>query len=152
MPLDEQAPDLLIGYTVDPEHAYAHVHVKPTGDDGLRLIFEWDGEESWKYHDATVMPFPPETRPFLGDSAAQATSVSIPTPQLGEKQVKGGNGEDDDDDEYWNSYGVEDDSGAKLLPSTSKSEMDVSEDAYWARYTAVQGMFSLTLPQSSYAF
>ena len=155
MPLDEQAPDFLVGYTVDPEHAYAHVHVKPTGDNGLRLVFEWDGEESWKYHDSTVMPFPPATRPFLNDPAARAASDFIPSPSSGgERQVKGaaGDGDGDDDDDYWNSYGVEDDSGMKLLPSTSKDEADTSEDAYWARYAAIQGMVSITPLQPSYLF
>ena len=146
MPLDEQAPDFLVGYTVDPEHAYAHVHVKPTGDNGLRLVFEWDGEESWKYHDSTVMPFPPGTRPFLDDPAALAASDSIPTPSFGgEQRVKGATGDGNEDDDYWNSYGVEDDSGLKLLPSTSKGEAGVSEDAYWAQYAAVQGMVSVRL-------
>jgi len=143
MPLDELAPDFLVGYTVDPERAYAHVHVKPTGDNGLRLVFEWDGEESWKYHDSTLMPFPPGTRPFLDDPAALAASDSIPSPSFGGgQQVKGASGDGDDDD-YWNSYGAEDDSGMELLTSTSKGE-DVSEDAYWARYAAVQGMVFVT--------
>ena len=156
MPLDEQAPDFLVGYTVDIEHTYAHVHVKPTGDDGLRLVFEWDGEESWKYHDSTVMPFPPGTRPSLDDPAARATSDSISSlPSGEEQQVKGATGDgdgDDDDDDYWNSYGVEDDNVMKLLPSTSKGEADVTEDAYWARYAAVQGTVSVTPLQSSYPF
>lgn len=152
LPLDELAPNFLIGYTVDPEHAYAHVHVKPTGDSGLRLVFEWDGEESWRYHDSTVMPFPAGTRPSLGDPASRTTSISDSTSQLGgEKQVKDGDG-DDDDDEYWNSYGAEDGSGTKRLSSTSKSEVDVSEDAYWARYAAVQGMVYVASPQSSHVF
>jgi hypothetical protein len=152
MPLDEQSPDFLVGYTVDPEHAYAHVHVKPTGDNGLRLVFEWDGEESWKYHDSTVMPFPPGTRPFLDDPAALAASDFIPSPSFGgEQQVKGATGDGDDDD-YWNSYGAEDDVGMKHLLSTSKGEADVSEDAYWARYSAVQGMLSVTPLQPSYVF
>jgi hypothetical protein len=152
MPLDERAPDFLIGYTVDPEHAYAHVHVKPTGDNGLRLVFEWDGEESWKYHDSTMMPFPPGTRPFLDDPAALAASDYIPSSSFGgEQQVKGATG-DGSDDEYWNSYGAEDDSGTKLLLSTSKGEADVSEDAYWARYSAVQGMLFVTPLQPSYVF
>lgn len=143
MPLDDQAPDFLVGYTVDPENAYAHVHVKPTGDNGLRLIFEWDGEESWKYHDSTLMPFPPGTRPFLDDPAARAASDFIPSPSFrGERQVKGATGDGDDD--YWNSYGAEDD--VKPLPSTSKGEADVSEDAYWARYAAVQGTSDSTIP------
>jgi hypothetical protein len=149
MPLDEQAPDFLVGYTVDPENAYAHVHVKPTGDNGLRLVFEWDGEDSWKYHDSTLMPFPPGTRPFLDDPATRAASDSIPNPSFGgERQVKGATGDGDDDDDYWNSYGAEYD--IKLLPSTSKGEGDVSEDAYWARYAAVQGMLSVTPLQPSY--
>lgn len=140
MPLDELAPDFLVGYTVDPEHAYAHVHIKPTGDSGLRLVFEWDGEESWKYHDSTVMPFPPGTRHFLGNPAAHSASDFIPSPSVGgEQQIKGAISNSDDDD-YWNLYGAEDDSGTKLLPSTIKGEADVSEDAYWARYAAVQGM------------
>jgi hypothetical protein len=152
MPLDELAPDFLVGYTVDLENSYAHVHVKPTGDNGLRLVFEWDGEESWKYHDSTLMPFPPGTRPFLEDPAARAASDSIPSPSFGgEKQVKGATGDGDDDD-YWNSYGAEDDSGIKLLPSISKGEADVSEDAYWARYAAVQGTVSVTPLQPSYLF
>jgi hypothetical protein len=152
LPLDELAPNFLIGYTVDPEHAYAHVHVKPTGDNGLRLVFEWDGEESWRYHDSTVMPFPAGTRPSLGDPASRTTSVSNSTSQLGgEKQVKDGDG-DDDDDEYWNSYGAEDGSGTKRLSSTSKSEVDVSEDAYWARYAAVQGMVYVASLQSTHVF
>lgn len=150
MPLDEQAPDFLVGYTVDPEHAYAHVHVKPTGDGGLRLVFEWDGEESWKYHDSTLMPFPPGTSPYLGDPASCAASDSISNPSSGaEQQAKGATGDGDDDDaDYWNSYGVEDDSGMKPLPSTS--EVNVSEDAYWAQYAAVQGMVSITPLQPSY--
>lgn len=156
MPLDEQAPDFLVGYTIDIGHTYAHVHVKPTGDDGLRLVFEWDGEESWKYHDSTVMPFPPGTRPSLDDPAARATSDSISSlPSGEEQQVKGATGDgdgDDDDDDYWNSYGVEDDNVMKLLPSTSKGEADVTEDAYWARYAAVQGTVSVTPLQSSYPF
>jgi hypothetical protein len=153
MPLDELAPDFLVGYTVDPENAYAHVHVKPTGDNGLRLVFEWDGEESWKYHDSTLMPFPPGTRPSLDDPAAHAALDSIPSPSFGgEQRVKGATGDGDEDDDYWNSYGVEDDSGLKPLPSTGKGEADVSEDAYWARYAAVQGMVSVTPLQSSYLF
>ncbi|SRR6266446_1736578 len=152
MPLDELAPDFLVGYTVDPERAYAHVHVKPTGDNGLRLVFEWDGEQSWKYHDSTVMPFPLGTRPSLDDPAAHAASDSIPSPRLGEEQqVKGATGDGDNDD-YWNSYGAEDDSGTKLLPSTSKDETDIGEDAYWARYAAVQGMVSVMSPRPSYLF
>ena len=152
MPLDDLAPNFIIRYSVDPEHAYAHVHVKPTGDDGLRLVFEWDGEELWKYHDSAVMPFPPGTRPFLDDPVSGDTPVSIPTSQFGgEEQVKGGNG-DGDDDAYWNSYGAEDDSGTKHSPSSNKGKVDVNEDAYWARYAAVQGTVPVAPPQSSRLF
>ena len=152
MPLDDLAPNFIIRYSIDPEHAYAHVHIKPTGDDGLRLVFEWDGEELWKYHDAAVMPFPPGTRPFLDDPASSDAPVSIPTSQIGgEEQVKHGNG-DGDDDAYWNSYGAEDDCGTKHSPSSNKSKVDVSEDAYWARYAAVQGTVPVASPQLSHPF
>jgi hypothetical protein len=145
MSLDELSPDFLVGYAVDPEQAYAHVHVKSTGDDGLRLLFEWDGQESWKYHDSNVMPFPAGTRPSLGDIPASATASNpISVSESGEqKQDKGGDGDvdkDDDDDGYWNSYGVEDDDDAQLPPSTNEDEVDASEDAYWAQYASVQGM------------
>lgn len=143
MSLDELTPDFPVAYAIDPEHAYAHVHVKSTGDDGLRLVFEWDGEETWKYHDANVMPFPSGTRPSLGDAPANAASIPIPASEFGgEKQGKGGDGDVDNanDDAYWNSYGVEDDDRAQLPPSTSKDEMEASEEAYWAQYASVQGM------------
>jgi hypothetical protein len=142
MPLDELAPDFLVGYTVDPEHAYAHVHIKPTGDDGLRLVFEWDGQDSWKYHDSNVMPFPPRTHPDLSDAIAAAATV--PAPELsGEKKGKNEEGDGDgDDNDYWNSYGRED-SDLQLLPSTSTDETDASEDVYWAQYASVQGMPSV---------
>ncbi|KAI9455860.1 hypothetical protein F5148DRAFT_1288157 [Russula earlei] len=149
MPLDELAPDFLVGYTVDREHAYAHVHVKPTGDDGLRLVFEWDGEESWKYHNSNVMPFPPATRPSPSEALADAASDPISLP--GEKKGKDGNGDgdsdhDDDDDDYWDSYGAGDDIGPQPLPSSSKNDADASEDAYWAQYASVQGTADSTIP------
>jgi hypothetical protein len=146
MPLDELSPDFLVGYAVDPEHAYAHVHVNSTGDDGLRLLFEWDGQESWKYHDSNVMPFPAGTRPSLGDIPVGAAVPSpIPISEFGEeKQDKG------DDDDYWNSYGMEDDNAAQLPSSTSKDETDASEDAYWAQYASVQGIMVLIPAESPF--
>lgn len=147
MPLDELAPDFLVGYAADPEHAYAHVHVKSTGDDGLRLVFEWDGQESWKYHDSNVMPFPPGTHDSLSDAVASATTITIPVPELKGPQTEsrgnGGGGDDDtdDDDNYWNSYGAENTGSVRPSPSMGRDEADASEDAYWAQYASVQGVF-----------
>ena len=127
MSLDELILDFPVAYAVEPEHAYAHIQVRPTGDDGLRLVFEWDGKGTWKSHDANVMPFPSGTRPSLGDAPAHS---SIPISVLesgGEKQDKGGDG---DDDAYWNLYGVDDDDRAQLPPSTSKGKMDASKEVY----------------------
>ena len=146
MPLDELAPDFLVGYAADPEHAYAHVHVNSTGDDGLRLVFEWDGQESWKYHDSNVMPFPPGTHHSLSDAVASAATITIPVPESkGPKSESCGNGngggdDTDDDDDYWNSYGAED-ACTQPSPSMGRNEVDASEDAYWAQYASVQGMF-----------
>ncbi|KAH9968936.1 hypothetical protein BC827DRAFT_1166633 [Russula dissimulans] len=150
MPLDELAPDFLVGYALDPEHAYAHVHVKPTGDDGLRLVFEWDGEAGWKYHDSNVMPFPPAACPTLDEAVVGTASVSVPVLESdGDKQDKGGNVEgdsNDGDDDYWNSYGAADESGTQPLQSSTKDETDASEDAYWAQYASVQGTADSTVP------
>jgi hypothetical protein len=139
VPLEELATDCLVGYTVDPEHAYAHVHIRPTGDDGLRLVFEWDGQGSWKYHDSNVMPFPPRTHPDLRDAVAAAATG--PAPGLSEeKKERNEHGDDNsDDNDYWNSYGMEE-GDLQPPPSTSTDETDASEDAYWAQYASVQGM------------
>ncbi|KAH9175389.1 hypothetical protein EDB89DRAFT_1946869 [Lactarius sanguifluus] len=109
----------------DPEHAYAHVHVKSTGDDGLRLVFEWDGQESWKYHDSNVMPFPPGTHQSLSDAVEGADTITIPVPES--KGPKSGNGGDDtdDDDDYWNSYGAEDAHSMQPSPSVGSADSTV---------------------------
>ena len=145
MPLDELAPDFLVGYAADPEHAYAHVHVKSTGDDGLRLVFEWDGQESWKYHDSNVMPFPPGTHDSLSDAVASAATITIPVPESKGPQTESrGNGDGaddtDDDDNYWNSYGAENAGSVQPSPSMGRDGIDASEDAYWAQYASVQGV------------
>ena len=146
MPLDKLALDFLVGYAADPEHTYAHVHVKSTGDDGLRLVFEWDGQESWKYHDSNVMPFPPGTRQSLSDAIAGAATITIPVPESkGPKPGNPGNGDDgedtDNDNDYWNSYCAEDVCGMQSSPSIGRDEVGASEDAYWAQYASVQGVF-----------
>ncbi|KAF8271360.1 hypothetical protein EI94DRAFT_1720434 [Lactarius quietus] len=151
MALDELAPDFLVGYAADPEHAYAHVHVKSTGDDGLRLVFEWDGQESWKYHDANVMPFPPGAHHSLSDAVASASTITIPTPELkGPKLENLGNGDGDDDanddDDYWNSYGAEGTCSVQPSPFMGRDEVDATEDAYWAQYASVQGSADSTVP------
>jgi len=142
MPPDELASDFLVGYAADPEHAYAHVHLKSTGDDGLRLIFEWDGQENWRYHDSNVMPFPPGTHQSLGDAVADVATVTIPVPGPNSGNRGSGDGDDtDDDDDYWNSYGAENVSGLQPSPSMGEVDVDASEDAYWAQYASVQGVF-----------
>ncbi|KAN0128386.1 hypothetical protein V8E53_013775 [Lactarius tabidus] len=153
MPLDELAPDFLVGYAADPEHAYAHVHVKSTGDDGLRLVFEWDGQESWKYHDSNVMPFPPGTHNSLSDAVASAATITVPVPEVkGPQTENSGNGDDDtdDDDNYWNSYGAENTGSVQPSPSMGRDEADASEDAYWAQYASVQGSADSTVPSPAH--
>ncbi|KAI0274670.1 hypothetical protein BC834DRAFT_849161 [Gloeopeniophorella convolvens] len=146
MPLDELTSDVLVGYAVDPERTYAHVHVKSTGDDGLRLVFEWDDQENWKYHDANVMPFPHGTHSSLDDAIAGPETITVPVPQLGATEIDESGGGDDDDDDYWNSYGADDDTDVPPLPAASKDETDASEDAYWAQYASVQGSADSTIP------
>ncbi|KAH9946643.1 hypothetical protein B0H21DRAFT_778993 [Amylocystis lapponica] len=145
-----------VQYTSDGEHTYAHVAVSSGVDNGARLIFQWDGLGEWRYHDANIMPFPPDSRPTLQIDASssplgyvqKAVPSTYPEPQSyghldGEHAY-----EDDDDDDYWNSYGSHED----VIPdgnSQSLSGRDTgggTEDAYWAQYSSVHGTADSTQP------
>ncbi|EPQ60793.1 hypothetical protein GLOTRDRAFT_124543 [Gloeophyllum trabeum ATCC 11539] len=152
-----------VQYTSDAESTYAHVHIPSllpsSGDDDLRLVFHWGGDE-WKYHDAALMPFPPNSSPDLESPVA----ASLPVPQYlpSDENVRGGadatpGQESDDDDDYWNSYGGGDDDGdeerdthhsrnAAPASDPDQSEEDAAEAAYWAQYSSVHGTADSTIP------
>ncbi|TFY70360.1 hypothetical protein EVG20_g2636 [Dentipellis fragilis] len=137
-PSDDEAADYPVQYVSDAEHTYAHAHVRPTGTDGLRLVFQWDRRGSWRYHDANLMPFPPSSHTSLGD-ALSTVIHHTESNGVNHHASDGGEYSDGDDADYWNSYGGGDDS-PQLHRAHSKDGSEVGEDAYWARYTSVHGM------------
>lgn len=143
-PVDD-APPYQVAYTADDEHAYAHVLLggAPPAQDPVRLVFQWDGTESWRYHDASTAPFagvlsdeplgalapPTDTE----DAMAQEEAFARRAP-LGESPAAHAGEEDD----YWNAYG--DDGGPGVRSRTSLVRKDsLGEDAYWAQYSSVHG-------------
>jgi hypothetical protein len=124
-------------YTADSEEFLAHVCISPD----LRLVFLWEDEtDGWQYHNLATMPFP---RGSIEDFKC-AYSYSLYSPNFlaepsatCEVMVSAG---DDDDDSYWNSYGQQQEANSEHYLSASKVVEDVnSEDAYWARYSTIQG-------------
>ncbi|KZT30409.1 hypothetical protein NEOLEDRAFT_1165905 [Neolentinus lepideus HHB14362 ss-1] len=154
-----------VQYTSDAESTYAHAHVPSVvpsdGSEDLRLVFHWDGDE-WKYHDATLMPFPPTSHPDIESPPA----VSLLVPQhlylSAETSEAQGGAEpaqihaSDDDDDYWNSYGVQDDDedqpklqrvyNVASAADTNQSKEEAAEAAYWAQYSSVHGTADSTIP------
>lgn len=147
-PVDDDTPHVYpVQYTSDVEHTYAHVALASAGeDDAVRLVFQWDEVDGWKFHDAKLMPFPQGSKPSLSEVLApQAPAVGAPQPPAAvhEYNPYGFNDQSDDSDEdsYWNAYGADSD-GSDLRDGMSSARDMASdgEDAYWARYATVQGM------------
>ncbi|KZP31265.1 hypothetical protein FIBSPDRAFT_1037716 [Athelia psychrophila] len=151
---DDAAKERDIQYTSDVEHTYAHVN--PAKD--LRLVFQWDGqgEDGWKYHDTTIMPFPPGSIASLPDALAQASAQSSGPDHsyLGPLSAGCAFGviEDEEpasDDDYWNAYGAQDDGENPVIHKPKPIVADGSEDAYWAQYSSIQGSGDSTVPTPS---
>ncbi|KAG1870062.1 hypothetical protein F4604DRAFT_1926842 [Suillus subluteus] len=133
----DQPGQYYVRYTSDAEHTYAHVQVV-THEQGVRLLFEWDDEDGWKYHDSQLMPFPSTSRSALHPP-------TTPAEQARERYPSVARGFLDDEDRYWNAYNAplyESISAfSALAPRNTLREglADRAEDAYWARYSSVQG-------------
>lgn len=153
-PVDDDAPQAYpVQYTSDIEHTYAHVALHVPGEaDAMRLVFQWDELDGWKFHDTKLMPFPEGSKPglsellfsqmSLGSSPQSDTSAPAYNPYGFSDQS------DDSDDDYWNAYGANDsDEPSPRNPLAASKDADDSEDAYWARYAAVQGMSLLKYTQ-----
>jgi hypothetical protein len=130
-----------IRYTADGETAYAHVLAEaPSLQMTARIIFQWDGSEAWKYHDASTAPLPSPNFATLQETMAANTngngSASLPDRR---------DPSEDGHDDYWDSYGGDD--GDHEVPYRSNVSQEGSvkgEDAYWAQYSSVHGkMLSL---------
>ncbi|EED79579.1 predicted protein [Postia placenta Mad-698-R] len=148
-PIDDAEPGAYATrYTSDDENAYAHVAVH-SEHEGLRLIFEWDDSDGWKYHNAAMMPFPSDSclnvQQVLEGSGKH--SQHLPTFNHGSGQLENFD-EADNDDDYWNAYGSQDDRASfdDRRHTTGKDVDGATEDAYWARYSSVHGTADSTQP------
>ena len=111
-----------IRYTSDPESAYAHVSILPELNPGLRLIFQWNNPDGWKYHNIALMPFPPHSSESFQDLSPSQSETTMSDDQL---------------DAYWDAYTHPDDSQS---PSPTSSNLQHAvEDSYWSQYAAIQG-------------
>ncbi|KAJ3475176.1 hypothetical protein NLI96_g12011 [Meripilus lineatus] len=156
-PLDDDTPlECVIQYSTDDEFTYAHVHLTTTDQPGVRLVFQWDDFDGWKYHDAKLMPFPPSCLPSLNDTlnsqADKLRPLTVPdSPKSHRYDAYGFDVENDnsDDDAYWNAYGgqdMDDSSPSNHYSFSNKESSGDTEDAYWARYSSVHGTADSTRP------
>lgn len=171
----------LTKYSFDGETVYAHTFIPPNmssfEDDGLRLVFRWEGEKSegivkghdghptnadgWKFHDAKPMSFPSLGLHGTPRDALQSILRSSAANQIVESRESSNTNhhdagiDEENDDDYWNSYGHE--SGSEEAESNNRSHIrahsskdeQYTEDAYWASYSAVHGEISTFFSLSS---
>ncbi|KAF5390359.1 hypothetical protein D9757_002908 [Collybiopsis confluens] len=131
----DDEPVKAIRYTADEESIFAHaelsslaVHVSAE----IRLVFLWDAaEETWKYHNIAMMPFPFNAAYTVAEAVEQNSAASEQT-----------DSDSDEDNAYWNSYS---DENAYVSVKKSKNG-DLSEEAYWEQYASVQGTADSTIP------
>jgi len=134
---DESEEHLIIQYTADTENLIAQVRI--TSD--LRILFLWDNQHGWQYHNLATMPFPSNTYTEFSDAfAAYSPNDFLPEPTSPAAIAE------DDDDSYWNAYGKGDDLDQPQVSRPAQDANANSEDAYWAQYSSVQGSGDSTLP------
>lgn len=144
--LDDSEPRYAVQYSSDGEYTYAHASLSgSTDDESVRLVFQWDDHDGWKFHDVKTMPFPPGSSASLREVLASSAQLELPEEPAPTYNPYGFEHSDDsssgDEDDYWNAYGAADSgSPSPLRPACSgKSTSGDSEDAYWAQYSSVHG-------------
>ncbi|KAG6851041.1 hypothetical protein H0H93_002933 [Arthromyces matolae] len=118
-------------YTSDSESSFAHVYIPTQKPPGLRLVFQWASSNGWKFHNLTLMPFPPNSHENVRDVLEKNPPQS-----------------NDDHDSYWDAYGRGDDDEDDT-PELTNPEQDseqTTEDAYWAQYSTIHGSADSTRP------
>ncbi|KAH7915786.1 hypothetical protein BJ138DRAFT_1176241 [Hygrophoropsis aurantiaca] len=147
---DDRADAYPTRYAFDGEHTYAHVYVA-SDQEGVRILFQWDVIDGWKYHDLQLMPFPILSYSTIEELAAPGSSTfnkKQTTIMISEIADMGAQSEGEEDDVYWNAYGgALGDNYSPLPPQSAKQSVhEGAEDAYWAQYASVQGSGDSTLP------
>jgi len=120
-----------VRYTSDAESAYAHVSILPEHPHGLRLVFQWNSPDGWKYHNLALMPFPPHSSESPQDTLQQSDPEYI---RMGD-QV-------DTDAAYWDAYTHPDEDAPPITVADSDPQRG-AEDSYWSQYAAIHGEYRL---------
>ncbi|KAG6857587.1 hypothetical protein H0H87_000186 [Tephrocybe sp. NHM501043] len=119
-----------VRYTTDPESAFAHAAISTQNPPGLRLVFQWAPSDGWKFHNLSLMPFPPNSCESVHDMIAYRPYDFLHEPSVADEQ-RGS---------YWDAYDLSDDEDDQRANGHSKPEHESgTEDAYWAQYSAVHG-------------
>ncbi|KIK94828.1 hypothetical protein PAXRUDRAFT_142024 [Paxillus rubicundulus Ve08.2h10] len=141
---EDQTRNYPTRYTSDAESTFAHVHIF-SREEGLRMLFQWDEVDGWKYHDLQLMPFPASSFPTLQEAVS---NNSPPEAELDRPSHFVAEADHIDDDPYWDAYGAAGDGLNSPLPlrgATASAPVE-GEDAYWEQYAAVQGSADSTIP------
>jgi len=135
-----------------PDQETLLAHVRPYAESPLQIVFTWDaGTESWRYHDARMLPFPDAARSSLDDALANRAravpGLVFPYSDADEPS-NGTRSSSPADDDYWAGY---ESSGSSLTTpaapvNDSADEDEKAEAAYWASYSAVHGSGDSTVP------
>jgi len=125
-----------VNYLPDPQDFQAHVRITPD----LRLVFLLDKISGhWLYHNVALMPFPANSYSSFDDAINAYSHEDFLPEQAHDFLVK----EENDDDDYWNAYGAGDDDCRRSSSANYLNADPNSEDAYWAQYSAVQGLSAI---------
>ncbi|KAF8078593.1 hypothetical protein FPV67DRAFT_1663309 [Lyophyllum atratum] len=132
-------PVYVIRYTSDAESTFAHVAISPQDPQGLRLVFQWNPPDGWKFHNLALMPFPPNSYESINNVVVYKPHDFLDEPVAVVQ--------DDERDSYWDAYGLSDDVDDQSGFSRPKVDFEAgTEDAYWAQYSDVHGSGDSTRP------
>ncbi|KAF5367233.1 hypothetical protein D9615_010670 [Tricholomella constricta] len=140
-PLDDHVYP--VRYTSDAESAFAHVDISSSVDPpGLRLVFQWNPPDGWKFHNLAFMPFPTNSYESVKDIVVYEPHDFLVEPPMAPV-------DDVERDSYWDAYGLSESDDLQDQSGFNKPNVDLeagTEDAYWAQYSAVHGSGDSTRP------
>jgi hypothetical protein len=113
----------------------------------VQVIFHYDSEEGWQYHDTISMPFPLSACSTIEEAVSKMTYTS----SLLERAVDGsrdGTSSPNSEEAYWDGYAS---SNSSPIPFDSKlpnaaGDSTSAEDNYWASYSKVHGTADSEVP------
>ncbi|KAF8591855.1 hypothetical protein K439DRAFT_608735 [Ramaria rubella] len=146
-----ELPEHEVRYTA-PDGETVLAHVRPDAQSPVLIVFVWDvATESWRYHDARLLPFPVVSSPSLDITLENGPDVTLGLewPSASSDQPRYElRSSSPGSDNYWEGYessGSSPETSA-MPPSVFIEEEDKAEAAYWASYSVVHGSGDSTVP------